>query len=67
MFANDTNLFFSFSDINVLFEKMNEEMTNRINWFNANKLSLNVIKTKYYFFLKTSKYKIFHCGFWNLR
>ena len=28
MFANDTNLYFSHSDINVLFEKMNKELTN---------------------------------------
>ena len=28
MFADDTNLFFSHSDINVLFEKMNKEVTN---------------------------------------
>ena len=46
MFAEDTNLFFSHSDINVLFEKMNKELPNVSNWFNANKLSLSVIKTK---------------------
>ena len=38
MFADATNLFFSHSDINFLFEKMNKELTNVINWFNGNKL-----------------------------
>ena len=38
MFADDTKLFFSHSDINVLFGKMNEEPTNVTDWFNANKL-----------------------------
>ena len=55
MFADDTNLFFSHSGINILFEKMNKKLTNRSNWFNANKLSLNVKKTKFSFFHKSSK------------
>ena len=55
MFADDANLFFSHSDINILFEKMNKELTNVSNWFNANKLSLNVKKTKFSFFHKSSK------------
>ena len=55
MFADDTNLFFSHSDINLLFEKMNNELTNVSNRFNANKLSLNVKKTKFSFFNKSSK------------
>ena len=55
MFADHTNLFFSHSDINLLFEKMNKELTNVSNWFNANKLSLNVKKTKFSFFHKLSK------------
>ena len=55
MFVDDTNLFFSHSDINLLFEKMNKELTNVSNWFNADKLSLNVKKTKFSFFHKSSK------------
>ena len=55
MFAEDKNLFFSHSDINILFEKMNKELTNGSNWFNANKLSLNVKKNKFSFFHKSSK------------
>ena len=55
MFADDTNLFFSHSDINLLFEKMNKELTNVSTWFNANKLLLKVKKTKFSFFHKSSK------------
>ena len=55
IFADDTNLFFSHSDINLLFEKMNKEITNVSNWFNANKLSLNVKNNKFSFFHKSSK------------
>ena len=36
-------------------KKMNKELTNVSNLFNANKLSLNVKKNKYYFFHKSSK------------
>ena len=38
--ADGTNLFFSHSDINVLFEKMNKELTNVSNWFNVNKFQV---------------------------
>ena len=58
MCADDTNLFFSHSDINVLFEKINKELTIVSNWFNASKLSLNFNKTKYSFFHKSSKNNI---------
>ena len=34
---------------------MNKELTNVSNWFHADKLSLNVKKTKYSFFHKSSK------------
>ena len=53
MFVDDTNLFISHSDINILIEKMNKKLTNVSNWFNANKLSLNVKKTKLSFFQKS--------------
>ena len=46
--ADGTNLFFSHSDINVLFEKMNKELTNVSNWFNVNKFQV-------LFFPKTTK------------
>ena len=55
MFGDDTNLFFSHNEINILLEKMNKKLTNVSNWFNANKLSLNVKKTNFSFFQKSSK------------
>ena len=54
MFVDDTNLFLSQCD-SILHEKMNKELTNVNNWCNANKLSLNVKKTKNSFFHKSSK------------
>ena len=50
MFADDTNLFFSAKDIKSLFRFTNEELKKFQTWFNANKLSLNISKTKYSFF-----------------
>ena len=55
MFANDTNLFFNHKDIKHLFTVVNNELVNIKDWVNANKLSLNVEKTKYPFFHKPSK------------
>ena len=55
MFADDTNLFLSHSDINILFEKMTKELMNVSNWFNANKLSLNGKKAKFSLFHKSSR------------
>ena len=55
MFADDTNLFFNRKDIKHLFTVVNKELVNIKDWFTANKLSLNVEKTKYSFFHKPSK------------
>ena len=55
MFADDTNLSFSKCDIPVLFATINSELSKINQWFLANKLSLNVTKTKHSFFHKTSK------------
>ena len=55
MFADDTNLFYSNENITSLFETVNRELGNINLWFQANKLSLNVIKTKYVFFHKPRK------------
>ena len=49
MFADDTNFFFEHSNINTLFKTVNNE------WFSANKLSLNVGKTKFSLFHKSGK------------
>ena len=47
MFAEDTRLFYFNHKIKVLFETVNCELRNIIQWFRANKLSLNMKKTKY--------------------
>ena len=52
MFADDTNLFYSNKYINTLFKIANEELNEINEWFRANKLSINVGKTKYIFFHK---------------
>ena len=50
MFADDTNLFYSHSNIDTLFKTVNKELNYINEWFKANKLSLNISKTKYTFF-----------------
>lgn len=50
MFADDTNLFYSSSNIENLFHKVNRELIKISDWFKANKLSLNAKKTKYTLF-----------------
>ena len=55
MFADDTNLFFNHKNIKHLFTIVNNELVNIKDWFTANKLSLNLEKTKYSFFHKPSK------------
>ena len=50
MFADDTNLVYSHSDIKTLFKKTNEDLVTIDKWFRANKISLNTNKTKYIFF-----------------
>ena len=52
MFADDTNLFYSHHDIKTLFSPVNEELEKLGDWFIANRLSLNIKKTKYTFFHK---------------
>ena len=46
MFADDTNLFCSPENIKTLFQIVNSELKLVTEWFLANKLSLNVKKTK---------------------
>ena len=54
MFADDTNLFFSHRNISTLFLTVNNELHKIGEWFKANRLSLNIKKTKYTFFHKNS-------------
>ena len=54
MLADDTNLFYSYYQIKVLFETVNAELQKISQWFRANKLSLNVKKRNYTLFHKCS-------------
>ena len=54
MFANDTSLFYSHHDINTLFSTVNAELQKLSDWLTANRLSLNIKKTKYTFFHENS-------------
>ena len=47
LFADDTNIFRSGSDLNVLCGEISKELDKLNVWFNVNKLSLNVVKTNY--------------------
>ena len=59
MFADDTNLFFSHRNISTLFLTVNNELHKTGEWFKANRLSLNIKKTKYTFFARI-QLKIIH-------
>ena len=47
LFADDTNVFMSHKDPNYLSAMLNSEMDKLSIWFKANKLSLNLKKTKF--------------------
>ena len=53
LFADDSNLFFSHSDLAFLTDTVNSELKSVVNWFRANKLSLNISKTCYMLFSNT--------------
>ena len=47
LFADDSNIFISGKDVQVMNEKLNSDMENIRQWLCCNKLSLNVSKTHY--------------------
>ncbi len=47
LFADDTTLFASSSDLKVLYDNVNTDLKCLLDWFRANKLSLNTNKTNY--------------------
>ena len=55
MFADDTNLFLTHKNVNILFNNMNTELQKISTWFKSNKLSLNIAKTKWTIFHPASK------------
>lgn len=56
LFADDTSIFKSDKDLKNLFEHTNKELAKLSCWFQANKLSLNIKKTKYMLFKAKNKY-----------
>ena len=49
-FADDTNIFFSYKDFNLLPEILNSEMPKLTQWCRANKLSINFKKSNFMVF-----------------
>ena len=52
-FADDTSLYLSHSDVDILFQNANTEMNNLYEWFCANRLSLNAKKNNIYCYKST--------------
>ena len=50
LYADDTCIYISGSDINALFDVLNIELAALLEWLNANRLTLNVDKTFYMLF-----------------
>ena len=55
MFSDDTSLFHEHKDLKTSFSVVNKELPKNTGWFEANKLSPNVGKTKYLLFHKPSR------------
>ena len=55
LFADDTNLLYSNSNLNDLTKIMNTELCTISRWFKVNKLSLNINKTNYMIFGRNTK------------
>ena len=47
LFANDMNVFFSHKNLNTLIQTVNFELIKLTSWFQVNRLSINIKKTKY--------------------
>ena len=50
MFADDTSVFISNSNLTTKYQRANEDLNSIYNWLSANKLSINFTKTKYVMF-----------------
>ena len=55
LFADDTNLFSSGTDLDIMECIINEELTHISEWLKVNKLSLNIKKTQYMVFTKKKR------------
>ena len=59
LFADDTNLFYSHDNASSLTNLINSELSMLSEWFQANKLSVNISKTNYIIFKPRQKKQIF--------
>jgi len=50
LFADDTTLYITGKNIKTLFQHLKQDLTVLVDWFRANKLSLNLNKTNYTIF-----------------
>ena len=57
LFADNTNLFYSHKNADVLGNTMNQELRKITSWLSTNKLSLNVKKKKNFMIFKTKRKK----------
>ena len=57
IFADDTSVFYSHSDFNHLMNLLNRELSKISQWFKCNKLSLNINKTNFIHFNKTTSHR----------
>ena len=55
LFADDTNMFITGKDMDILCHQLNEDLRNVQEWLQCNKLSLNVLKTHYMIFTPRNK------------
>ena len=55
LYADDTNMFLTHSDLDVLIQNANNELAKLSKWFAANKLSLNIKKTNFILFRTRNK------------
>ena len=60
LFADDTNIFYSNIDIDILYKQLNNELSRLYIWFNVNKLSLNISKTNYMMFSNSKSTQTFN-------
>ena len=57
LFADDTNIFFEASDLNLIQYTVNKELKKLSFWLNANRLALNIAKTNFVIFAPINKPK----------
>ena len=56
LFADDTNIFCTVKDRKEVENLLNSELCNLNKWFEVNKLTLNLTKTKYMIFVNHNEY-----------